>query len=65
MQKLVPEFTNYFADRYDKTNYLARNIYDPNDGYVLWRRKSNLEMGFRVQLTVGETNVICEVIPFE
>src|SRR5579863_7448769 len=65
MQKLVPNFTNYEADRYDGTNYFARNIYNLNDGYVLWRQKGDLEKGFRVAITADGTNVVCEVLRFE
>jgi hypothetical protein len=65
MQKLVPNFTNYEADRYDGTNYFARNTYNSNDGYVLWRQKGDLEKGFRVAIAADGTNVVCEVLQFE
>jgi hypothetical protein len=65
LQQTVRDFPNCHPSTYDGTHFYARNIYDENNGYVLWRLNTDPERGFTVHMTVSRSNVLCEVCQFK
>jgi hypothetical protein len=64
---VVKEFRDYEPRPYDHDalHLFAPNLYNTNDGYVLWVHKTRAEQGFRVAMEVKGSNVVCQVIPFK
>ena len=65
LERAVRDPSVYELLRYDNTNLFARNVYDPNEGYVLWRSRANHRKGFTVHMEQHENEVVCEIVPFK
>ncbi|SRR6266568_2984906 len=65
LRRAVKNFADYRPQPYNGTNIFATNIYNSNDGYVLWAHTIRPNEGFRVVMEIKGTNIICEVIPFK
>src|SRR5260221_679500 len=65
LRRAVKNFSDYEVQPYKGTNIFATNIYNSNEGYVLWPHKTRANEGFRVAMQVTGSNVLCEVIPFK
>jgi len=65
LRRAVRNFADYEPQPYNGTNIFAANIYNSNDGYVLWAHKTRANEGFHVAMEIKGSNVVCEVFPFK
>ncbi len=62
MTRTRKESRDYVPVRYDRTNYFARNMYNTNNGYVLWQNTLKSLVTVSVEMDVEGDTVICHVI---